>query len=218
MSQESDICLYGELPVNDFKQFQPFKLCRLFCKGGDNKVKETADQKMQARIAAEKWQRAEKTLAPLQNLYMGKVAELNVDEAFDAASGVAAQGTLQAFSGANEQAQKKLNAQVNPNSGKAVTTIASLNDSLSESTGENSARAKQTTLQDYAIGESNIVAMGQGQSTNAQAGMSRLANASISKAGQDAQNAYNEKVNTANTFGSAAGLAAYSLNNRTKEG
>ncbi|MEX2964442.1 hypothetical protein [Microbulbifer sp. TYP-18] len=51
----SDKALMPELPgAGEFETFQPFGLRRLFHKGGDNKIKATADEKAFANVVARK--------------------------------------------------------------------------------------------------------------------------------------------------------------------
>lgn len=196
-----------------FKPIQPpgRKLNRVFFKGGGG-VEETADEKEQARVNIEMWDRYDNFWSKFEDQYMDNVDAQNTDAAYDFAEGTATQNSMAEFSKYKGELDKSLSASgINPNSGRAKETTAEFRTKQGVSTGDTSARADTSQQDEFVTGLNNIVAIGQGQATDAQSGIGSLATSSANKAKSDAYNAFNDSAMKQQAVGQAVGLAGYSL-------
>lgn len=212
----TDQWLMDKLPGwGEFDQFQPFRLNRLFHKGGDGEIKETEDEKAFAEVVAQKWNHYQSKYPELEQKYMDRVDNMDSGAAMGFAEGSANRHVRSAFSDARENVRHGLNtAGVNPNSGRAKTTMADMAAREGESGGENTTRAANSQKDEQVTGIENIIALGQGKSNTATAGMGGLADASADRAAQDAAEAFNESANLQDAVGKVAGAAtSYGLKN-----
>lgn len=188
----------------------------LYCKGDAPSVKETQEEKAFAEIAGKKWQYYQDNFKPLEQAYMDDVNSLNTDGARDFASGVAGSTTSAAYGDAVTKASRSLaDAGINPASGKYQSTMGAIARDQGSAVAENKAMAENSVDDQYVGGLQNISAIGRGQSTTAQAGMSDLASAAANKAAGDAYSSFNKRASTINAVGTAGGLAAYSYGNQS---
>lgn len=190
----------------------PAKLGRinLFCKGDAPSVKETKEEQALAEVAQKKWQYYQDNYRPLEDEYMSQVDNLDSEGAYDFASGTAASAATAAFDGARKNMASDLQgAGINPNSGKYKSGMAGLADAEAMSSADNKSRAMTSQQDEYVTGLSNVSAIGRGQSTNAQAGLSDLAQSANAKAANDAGNAWNNKAATIGAAGSLFGAGAH---------
>ncbi|MEX2964617.1 hypothetical protein [Microbulbifer sp. TYP-18] len=201
--------LYDQLPgTGEFDNFQPFRLRRLFHKGGDNKIKETADEKAFADVVAQKWNHYQQKYSGLEQEFMDRVNAQDSEAAMDFAEGSANQHSRAEFSEAKAGLQDNLvSAGINPNSGKFKAATNQMAVAEGKSTGETVTRAGNSQKDQYVTGLQNIVNMGQGKSATATAGMGGLADAAADKAADDAAQAFNESALTQQTVGTLAGAA-----------
>lgn len=174
--------------------------------GGDNKVKDTPEQKALAQVAAEKWNFAQENLAPLEDQYMAHVDQMDSAGNMSYIRG----RTMQAQAGAQSQAQSQMEAGlgragINPNSGRFQGEVAGLGNELAQAGGETLGRAEFEQDNQKIMGLQNITDIGQGQAGQAQAGMSRLAQESSSNAIGNAQNAFNRRSANLQLLGTVAG-------------
>lgn len=209
----NDIFISGD-PLEDLPRFRtlPKKLNghRVFYKGDAPSVKETKEEQALAEVAQKKWQYYQDNYKPLEAEYMQQVDNLDSGGAYDFASGTASSATTAAFTGARDRmAQDLQSAGVNPNSGKYKFGLAGLADAEASSSADSKARALTSQQDEYVTGLSNVSAMGRGQATNAQAGLSDLAQSANTKAASDAGNAWNGKAATINAAGSLFGAGAH---------
>lgn len=182
----------------------------LYCKGDAPSVKETQEEKAFADIAAQKWKYYQDNFKPLEQAYMDDVNSLNTDGARDFASGVAGSATTAAYGEAANRAAKSLaDVGINPASGKFQATMGEIATDQGAASSENQAMAKNSVDDQYVVGLQNISAIGRGQSTTAQAGLSDLASSAANKAAGDAYSSFNNKAATLNAVGTVAGLGAY---------
>ena len=183
--------------------------------GGDNKVKESAAHQELARIATEKMILYDDELAPLENLYFDKVDATKSQPQKDFLTGSAAKSTERAFADVeNRISGANIERGVDPNSGRFKSDIAEVQRQKADSSGESQALAEITQEDEYVGGLQNIVAMGAGQDTKAQEGITRLAQYGEQKAAADAQQAWNSKVDRLDIAGSVAGAGAWWLNKK----
>lgn len=177
--------------------------------GKDDKVKETPEQRELAKIAAEKWNFSQETLAPLMQKYMDKTDSMKSDHALGYQAGRANE-EAQAIQGeqrqqVNEQARQ---AGLDPSSGRAQMTNAQLQAGQAESAGDYSARSQNEQLNQHVMGLQNITAIGQGQASQAQAGIGQLAQISAQEQRADSQNKFNRRSANMQLVGSLAGAGA----------
>lgn len=211
MIDTTDIALMGELPGSgEFDKFQPFNLRQLFHKGGgDGKIKETEDEKAFAEVVSQKWNHYKAKYGEVEQKYMDKVDSLDSEGAANFAKGSANQHTQAAFSKAQEGVRDSHTmAGLNPNSGASKAKMHEFSSSEGEAAGENMARAENSQKDQHIAGISNVVAMGQGKSTEATAGLGGLADSSADKAASDATKAFNDSAMNQQAVGTVAGAVA----------
>lgn len=183
--------------------------------GGDNTVKDTPEQKYLAQVAAEQWNYAQEELAPLQNLYMNQVAEMDSPERKSYIQGRANLGTQSAVSDAVHSATAGGEVSgIDPSSGrfKLGVTEGVVNSAQSGGSVASQALFEQDSAK--MLGLQNIVAMGSGQETQATAGLQDLSSISAENAQSDAYNSFNKNSANLQLLGNVAGMGtAYYTNN-----
>ncbi len=190
----------------------------IYCKGDSGSVKETMEEKAFAEVAAQRFNFYKENFQPLEEKYMSDVEALDTDAARDFATGTAGSATSTAFDGARKQTSDALVSHgINPASGKYQSKMSGLADAQGMASTENQTMASNSVDDQYIGGLQNISAIGKGQATTAQAGLSDLADGAANKATSDAYNAFNKKAGTLNAVGSAVGLASYGLNSGGKK-
>ena len=184
---------------------------------GDDKVKDSEDQKALARIAAEKMQFFDEELAPLQELYFQRNAEAKSPGQKSYLTGRVNQATEQAFgNAANRIRRQSINSRVDPDSGAFKADVANSDINKARSSGESQALAEVTQDDEYVSGLTNVLALGSGKSTEAQEGINRIAQYSQQKAVQDASDNFQSNQDRLAIAGSAAGAGAWWLKNKNK--
>lgn len=179
------------------------------CGGGGGEIKETPEQKELARIATERWEYAQREFAPYQKMYMDKVEGINTDRAFKDVAGKAQQGYTREFGRVGQEAQRTLAAGgVDPTSGKFSTAMGGLDRDQATATADGVSRSQVTQSDRYVGGLENIVAMGQGKATSAQAGLGDVARASGQDAANAAFNSFNRRQEVRDLVGTGLGMAA----------
>jgi hypothetical protein len=177
--------------------------------GGSSKVEDTPEQRYAAQVAAEKWNFAQETLAPLENKYMDNVDKMDSAGRMSYLRGV----TNQASQDETSQGLRQVNAQlgqagINPNSGKFTGTQGDLAEQAAQKGGETMGRAEFQQKAEKITGLQNVTAMGSGQSTQAQTGLNAIANQSAADARDDSVSTYNRKSANLQLLGSLAGAGA----------
>lgn len=183
-------------------------------KKSDNTIKDTPEQRYAAQIAAEKWNFAQETLAPLENQYMANVEDMDSAGRKSYIRGRANQSAMANQSQGMQGVDAQLGmAGINPNSGRWQGTQADLAEQSAQQGGETMGRAQFQQDGEKIRGMQNIVAMGSGQATQAQAGLSDIASASASDARSKATNNFNRRSANLQLLGAAAGAAtSYGMN------
>lgn len=180
----------------------------------DNTVKDTPEQRYAAQVAAEKWNFAQNNLAPLEDQYMANVEDMDSEGRMSYIRGRANQSSMGGLSQGLQQVDQQLGqAGVNPNSGRWQGTQADLAEQSAQQGGETMGRAQFQQRAEKTKGMQNIVAMGAGEATQAQAGLSDIASASARDARNDATNSFNRRSANLQLLGAAAGAATnYGMN------
>lgn len=183
--------------------------------GGDSTVKDTPEQRYLAQVAAEKWNFAQEKLAPLENAYMESVNQMTDAGHMSYIRGRTMQAQQQAGSELADQAGQQLQqGGIDPSSGRYQGAMTGLNLDLAQSGGETLGRAQFEQENQQIQGMQNIVAIGQGQAGQAQAGLAGLADQSAADARQSAANQFNRRSANLQLLGQVAGAgAAYGLDN-----
>ena len=180
----------------------------------DNTIKDTPEQRHAAQVAAEKWNFAQNNLAPLENQYMDNVEDMDSEGRMSFIRGRSNQSSMGNLSQGLQQVDAQLGqAGINPNSGRWQGTQSDMAEQSAQQGGETMGRAQFQQRAEKIKGMQNIVAMGAGEATQAQAGLSDIASASARDARSDATNSFNRRSANLQLLGSAAGAAAnYGMN------
>lgn len=180
----------------------------------DNTIKDTPEQRHAAQVAAEKWNFAQQNLAPLEDQYMANVEDMDSEGRMSYIRGRTNQSSMGGLSQGLQQVGQQLGqAGVNPNSGRWQGTQADLAEQSAQRGGETMGRAQFQQRAEKIKGMQNIVAMGAGEATQAQAGLSDIASVSARDARNDATNSFNRRSANLQLLGAAAGAATnYGMN------
>ena len=174
----------------------------------DNTVKDTPEQRYAAQVAAEKWNFAQNTLAPLENEYMARVEDMDSEGRKSYVRGVASQASqAQLGNGLNEVGMQLGQGGINPSSGRWNGTMADYGQGVALSGGETMGRAQFQNGSEQVRGLQNIVAIGSGKEGQAQAGLGQIAAQSAAEARSDAANSYNRRSANLQLLGAVAGAA-----------
>lgn len=177
--------------------------------GGDNKVKDTPEQRYAAQVAADKWNFSQEKLAPLENQYMANVEDMDSAGRMSYIRGATNQASMGNLSEGLRQVDGQMGlAGINPSSGRWTGTQTDFAEQSAQQGGETLGRAQFHQGAEKITGLQNIVAMGAGQSTQAQAGLGDIAAQSAATARSDAVNSFNRKSANLQLLGAAGGAAA----------
>jgi len=182
--------------------------------GGDNTVKDTPEQRQLAAVAAEKWNFAQEKLAPLEDAYMQHVEGMTSAGNMSYIRGRTMQAQQQAAGEMSGQLHQGLaQGGIDPSSGRYQGTMQGLALDTAQSGGETLGRAQFEQENQQIQGLQNIVAIGQGQAGQAQAGLAGLADQSAADARHQAATQFNRRSANLQLLGSVAGAGtAYGLN------
>lgn len=191
--------------TNRFKPLARFKW-GVYYKGSAPKVYETPEEQALAEVAARKWNHYQENYVPLENYFMAQTEKENAPGAYKMASGAAASAGANEFSRASQQASQSLASRgINPNSGAFGISQGSISASQGASTGTNMARAQTAQQTRYVGGLSNIAAMGRGNATEAQQGMTDIAANAQRDAINAAESSWNSTAARRGALGTVAG-------------
>ncbi|NWO10149.1 hypothetical protein HLV40_07030 [Chromohalobacter salexigens] len=183
--------------------------------GSDNEIEDTPEQRQLAAVAAEKWNFAQEELAPLEDAYMESVGDMTDDGKMSYIRGRTMQAQQQSASELSDQAGQELQqGGIDPSSGRYQGAMTGLSLDTAEAGGETLGRAQFEQESQQVQGLQNIVAIGQGQSGQAQAGLAGLADQSAADARQSSANQFNRRSANLQLLGQVAGAGtAYGLDN-----
>ncbi|WP_347506216.1 hypothetical protein [Pseudomonas anguilliseptica] len=177
-------------------------------KDQDNTIKDTPEQRYAAQVAAEKWNFAQSTLAPLENEYMARVEEMDSAGRMSYLRGVTSQASqAQLSNGLADVGQQLGMAGVDPSSGRWNGTMTDLGQGVALAGGETMGRAQFQQSAEKIRGLQNITAIGSGQSGQAQVGLSQMASQSAADARSEVANNFNRRSANLQLLGAAAGAA-----------
>lgn len=176
------------------------------CGGGDDKIKETPEQRELAKIAAERFEHAEK-FEPYQQMYMDRVDNLNSESSYDQVKGQTNLQYQKAFADAQDDVAQNVGQVADPSTGKFQSAMQGVAEDQGQKTGDAMTRTDSTQFTRYAKGLGDVVAMGQGKAADAQMGLTDVAQASQGMAYQDAQDAAQKNSIRSQAVGTGLGLA-----------
>lgn len=178
-------------------------------KSNGTEVKESPLEKEAALIAEERFNYYEQNYEPINAAFRDKVDAMDSDGARNFAEGAARSSATNAYGEARGQARAGLaSAGINPNSGASKMAMADMADAEGAGAADTSARALNSQADEHATGVANVVAIGNNQATQAQQGLSSLADRSAHKAQQDAWSDFNNRAANRQALGVVAGGAA----------
>lgn len=176
--------------------------------GGSNEIEETAAQKAAAEVAKKQWDLYNNELKGFEDTFMQRVDSFNSDSNMDAVKQDTDLAYAKNFSEAKNQAATDMAAQgIDPSSAKFGETLSKMTSDQVVQQADTVNRAQTAEQDKHVAGLQDVVALGMGQKSEALAGMGDVADASLRKATQDAQDAFNKRAATQQLIGSAAGAA-----------
>ncbi|AHG22196.1 hypothetical protein Z042_23225 [Chania multitudinisentens RB-25] len=177
--------------------------------GGSTEVKETANEKAAAQVAARQWDLYSNELKPFENLFISKVDKLNNEQKYADIAADTNLGYQSEFSKARGQAATNLAASgVDPSSGKFQEALNDITSDQVVGQIDTTNRAQSSQADKYVAGLQDVVAMGSGQKADALSGYSNIANTSLQKAQNDAQRSLSDRQAVAGVIGAVGGAAA----------
>lgn len=176
--------------------------------GGSTEVKETQYEKELAKVYAEEWGLYQEKIVPFENMVIEDTKQANDKAVYDDIAGNANLGYKKSFSQAADQSLANMKASgINPNSGKFKDAASDMSDTQASVTSDAIARSQVAGQERYIGKMSNVMAMGQGQSQEATATLSDIAQSSQRKAFNDASNSRANKDSVLGAAGALAGAA-----------
>lgn len=177
--------------------------------GKGPKVVEGEDARALAEVAVKRYNRYQQVFVPLENQYISEVFQAREQPAYEMAGAVASAPYAREFAGANRQLEGGLFGRgIDPSSGAFQNTSAALRRAAAVSQGMGVAGAKVANTDRFYSGLRSIIAMGQGQASDAMKGLGDIAansqNNAISAVGRSF-----DRISTARgVAGTALGLTA----------
>ena len=173
------------------------------CGGGD-KPKQTAEEKELGRIAVERWNDYQVRFKPIEDQYINDVQMTDSD--FNQVRGSTATSVQQAFSGAETDLTNNLFASgVDPSSGAFIDALDGVSQDRGLSLGTGINEAENAVDNAHVQGLQNVVAMGQGQATQAIDGMGQMAGNATNEAINRSNNSFQERSAGLQLAGTVAG-------------
>jgi len=176
---------------------------------GSPTIKDTPEQRYAAQVAADKWNYSQANLAPLEDRYMANVNDMDSASRMSFIRGATNQASQNQLSQGLQQIGMQLGqAGINPNSGRWAGTQADYAEQNAQQGGDTMGRAQFQQSTEKVKGLQNIVAIGSGQSAQAQVGLSDIASQSAANAQSQAMNNFNRRSANLQLLGTLGGGAA----------
>lgn len=178
----------------------------------------TEEERALAEVAAQKWERYKTAFAPAQEAYMAKVDALGTPQVNRYARG-AASSSVTAQASQRPGLRLAASRGLNLNSGSVLADMADTARDTQSVATDTTLGAQLSAEDAYAGGLQAVAAMGQGQSSQAQAGMSDLARIASDEARTKLQTKLQERQARKELIGTLAGAAtqAYGSNQAAKK-
>lgn len=176
--------------------------------GGPDEVKETEYQKELANIAKEKWEISKQNLQPLEDMMIAKVSKGVTEQDRAKVSGAVGASHQKQFGAATEQASNQLSAAgVDPTSGKFKESLSDISRAGGASRAAGEVEGEAGLQSNQTLSEMNLLRVGAGEATQAQAGLSDVTRRASQKAEQQAAIQYQENQGLRQLAGTIAGAA-----------
>ncbi len=183
--------------------------------GKSSDVKETDYEKELARVYGEEWELYQDKIVPFETIVIQDAQDANDKAVYDDIAENTNLGYKKSFSEAKSNTLSSLKSSgVNPNSGKFKQTLGDISDSEASVTSDATARSQVAGQERYTDKMSNVMAMGQGQSQEATATLSDIAQSSQQKAFNDASISQQQSDNVLGAAGALAGAAGSYYKNK----
>lgn len=177
--------------------------------GGPDDVEESEYSKELAKIATEKWEVSQKNLQPHEDMMIVDTRRGITDTQREAVSGSVGVAAQKKFGEASEGALKTLAAGgVDPTSGKFKETLSDISRAGGESRAASEVEGEAGLQANLMNKEMNLLRVGAGEATEAQAGLSDVARRAASKAETESQMAFQESQGLRELAGTVGGAAA----------
>lgn len=173
--------------------------------GKGSKVDETEQERALAEIAAQRFNRYKEVFAPLEDQYIQQVFDVRDQSNYETAGGIAAAQFQKEFqTGQDKLTDQMIQQGVDPSSGAFQENSAALRRAQAVGQGVGVSGAKVANTDRFYQGLRGVMAIGQGQASDAIEGMAGLARQSQEKAAASAESAFNRS--SAIRSGVSAGL------------
>jgi hypothetical protein len=182
---------------------------------GDKKVKETSQEKENATITKETWNRYQEVLGPFEQEWKTSLRTDEGDQALMA--GQVASGVSSEYDKiAESEKQQQFSAGMDPSSGAYKAAMSGLSRDRGVDTGKAQSVADQAVDDQTYQGLQQSIRMGRGQSVDAMRDMTSLAYDAAGKAISDRKNKNDTSQSWVSSGMSAAGMGLAGWNNREK--
>lgn len=183
--------------------------------GKSSEIEESEYEKELAKVYGEEWQLYEEKIVPFENIVIKDAKEANDKAVYDDIAENTNLGYKKSFTEAKSGTLASMQANgVNPNSGKFKQTLSDISDNEASVTSDATARSQVAGQERYIGQMSNVMAMGQGQSQEATATLSDIAQSSQRKAFNDAANSRAQSDSIIGAAGALAGAAGSYYKNK----
>ena len=172
---------------------------------GAKKLDETEQERALAEIAAQRFNRYKEVFAPLEDQYIQQVFDVRDQSNYENAGGIAASQFQREFqTGQDKLSDQMFQQGVDPSSGAFQENSAALRRAQAVGQGLGVSGAKVANTDRFYQGLRGVMAIGQGQASDAIEGMAGLARQSQERATASAESAFNKS--SAIRSGVSAGL------------
>lgn len=172
---------------------------------GAKKLDETEEQRALAEIAAQRFNRYKEVFAPLEDQYIQQVFDVRDQSNYENAGGIAAAQFQKEFqTGQDKLSDQMFQQGVDPSSGAFQENSAALRRAQAVGQGVGVSGAKVANTDRFYQGLRGVMAIGQGQASDAIEGMAGIARQSQEKANAAAASAFDKS--SAIRSGVSAGL------------
>jgi hypothetical protein len=172
---------------------------------GAKKLDETEQERALAEIAAQRFNRYKEVFAPLEDQYIQQVFDVRDQSNYENAGGIAAAQFQKEFqTGQDKLTDQMFQQGVDPSSGAFQENSAALRRAQAVGQGLGVSGAKVANTDRFYQGLRGVMAIGQGQASDAIEGMAGLARQSQERAAASAESAFNRS--SAIRSGVSAGL------------
>lgn len=199
-----DGCLIEPPRFQPMARFHKFGCQRVFYKGDAPQQKETEQERALAEVASEQWGRYKEVVIPAREAFFKRVDDSGTEPANKFARGAAASATTAKYGGLGL---------ATPAAKQFGLAMARAKDTTSNTQG---ASLSQEDM--HVGGLQDVVAMGQGEATQASAGLSDLAVQASQKATMDATNQYNHRAGNMAAAGTLIGAGVQANMGSKKSG